>query len=52
VEVAATLADDEAVRCPSCNARLGKAAQFRTDAPDQAKVRARPAPAAAAPAPR
>jgi hypothetical protein len=49
VEVSPELADDEAVRCPSCNARLGKAAQFRTDAPDQAKVRARPGPAAPAP---
>lgn len=50
VEVAASLADDETVRCPSCNARLGKAAQFRSDGPEQQKVRARPAPATAAPA--
>jgi hypothetical protein len=48
VEVAASLADDETVRCPSCNARLGKAAQFRGEDPEQAKVRARPAPATAA----
>ncbi len=50
VEVAASLADDEAVRCPSCNARLGKAGQFRADGPEQQKVRARPAPPVA-PAP-
>jgi len=45
LEVAATLSDDEAVRCPSCNARLGRAGQFRSDDPEQQKVRARLAPA-------
>lgn len=39
-EVAGDLADDAAVRCPACNARLGRAEQFRSDPPD-AKVRAR-----------
>jgi DNA-directed RNA polymerase subunit RPC12/RpoP len=39
-EVAGELADDAAVRCPSCNARLGRAEQFRSDPPDP-KVRAR-----------
>jgi hypothetical protein len=42
------------VRCPSCNARLGKAEDFLAKPPNQAKVRARPAPkkAPAKPAPR
>ena len=47
--VAATLADDEWVRCPSCNARLGLAADFRLTPPNLAKLRARslaPDPAA------
>ncbi len=39
--VAAALADDESVRCPSCNARLGLAADFRGDPPNLAKLRAR-----------
>lgn len=33
-------ADDEAVRCPNCNARLGLAGEFRTE-PTPARVRAR-----------
>ncbi len=36
------LADEESVRCPSCNARLGKAADFRSDPPNLEKLRARP----------
>jgi len=49
LEVAPTLADDEAVRCPSCNARLGRAGQFRSEDPEQQKVRARLAPATSTP---
>ena len=37
------LPDDESVRCPSCNARLGKAGDFRSDPPLLEKLRARPA---------
>ncbi len=33
--------DDEAVRCPKCNARIGKVGDFKLD-PIPAKVRARP----------
>jgi DNA-directed RNA polymerase subunit RPC12/RpoP len=33
--------DDEAVRCPSCNARLGRAADFRLDPPPLERLRAR-----------
>ena len=33
--------DDEAVRCPSCNARLGKAGDFRLDPPPLERLRAR-----------
>jgi hypothetical protein len=40
LEIGADLADADAVRCPACNARLGRAEQFRADPPD-AKVRAR-----------
>lgn len=36
-------ADTDAVRCPSCNARLGLAADFRSDPPNTDKLRARPA---------
>jgi hypothetical protein len=50
VEIAASMADEEAVRCPSCNARLGRVGQFRAEGPEQQKVRARPAPLAAIPA--
>jgi len=31
---------EEVIRCPACNARLGKAGQFLSDPPDE-KVRAR-----------
>ncbi len=34
-------ADEDAVRCPNCNARLGLARDFRADPPNLAKVRAR-----------
>ena len=40
LEIGADLADADAVRCPACNAKLGRAEQFRSDPPD-AKVRAR-----------
>ena len=33
--------DDEAVRCPACNARLGRAGDFRLDPPPLDKLRAR-----------
>ncbi|NQE61952.1 hypothetical protein [Caulobacter sp. RHG1] len=35
------LPDEESVRCPSCNARLGLASDFRADPPNLAKLRAR-----------
>ena len=41
--------DDEAVRCPSCNARLGRAGDFRLDPPPLDKLRARAVKAAPAP---
>ena len=41
VEVAVTLADEDEVRCPSCNALLGRASQFRSDPPQLQRVRAR-----------
>ena len=37
----AELADEDSVRCPSCNARLGLAADFRADPPRVEKLRAR-----------
>ena len=37
----AELADDESVRCPACNARLGPAGDFRADPPRVEKLRAR-----------
>jgi len=37
----AALADDESVRCPSCNARLGLASDFRAVPPNVDKLRAR-----------
>jgi DNA-directed RNA polymerase subunit RPC12/RpoP len=40
-DVAAELADEDSVRCPSCNARLGLARDFRSDPPNLDKVRAR-----------
>ena len=41
-DVAPELAGDDAVRCPACNARLGKAEDFRADPPNLDKLRARP----------
>jgi len=35
------LADEDSVRCPSCNARLGLASDFRADPPNVDKLRAR-----------
>jgi len=35
------LAEDESVRCPACNARLGLLKDFSGDEPNLAKVRAR-----------
>ncbi len=35
------LAEDESVRCPACNARLGLVKDFIGDEPNLAKVRAR-----------
>ena len=43
--------DDEAVRCPACNARLGKAGDFRLDPPPLERLRARAAKAPPPPAP-
>lgn len=40
-DVADELADDKSVRCPSCNARLGLAGDFRCDPPNLDKLRAR-----------
>jgi len=40
-QVLAELADEDSVRCPACNARLGLAADFRSDPPNLEKVRAR-----------
>lgn len=37
----AELADSDSVRCPSCNARLGLASDFRADPPNVDKLRAR-----------
>ncbi|WP_372781924.1 hypothetical protein [Phenylobacterium sp.] len=41
VEVAPALADEDEVRCPSCNAALGRAGQFRADPPQLQRIRAR-----------
>ncbi|MBV9994188.1 MAG: hypothetical protein JO127_03145 [Caulobacteraceae bacterium] len=41
LQVAPDLADDEPVRCPSCNARLGLARDFRAKPPNLEKLRAR-----------
>jgi hypothetical protein len=43
--------DDEAVRCPACNARLGKAGDFRLDPPPLERLRARAAKAPPPPPP-
>jgi hypothetical protein len=40
-QVLSELADDDSVRCPACNARLGLAADFRSEPPNLEKVRAR-----------
>jgi DNA-directed RNA polymerase subunit RPC12/RpoP len=40
-EPAPELADEDSVRCPSCNARLGLASDFRADPPNVEKLRAR-----------
>jgi DNA-directed RNA polymerase subunit RPC12/RpoP len=39
------LADDERVRCPSCNAKVGLAGDFKLDPPPLERLRARPAKA-------
>ena len=41
--------DDDAVRCPACNARLGRAGDFRLDPPLLDKLRARAAKVAPPP---
>jgi len=41
--------DDEAVRCPACNARLGRAGDFRLDPPPLERLRARAVKAVPAP---
>jgi DNA-directed RNA polymerase subunit RPC12/RpoP len=55
-QVLSELADEDSVRCPACNARLGLAADFRADPPVLERVRARlaaePAPKPSAPSPR
>jgi hypothetical protein len=43
--------DDEVVRCPSCNARLGKAGDFRLDPLPLERLRARAAKAPPPPPP-
>jgi DNA-directed RNA polymerase subunit RPC12/RpoP len=40
-QVLGELTDEDSVRCPACNARLGLAADFRSDPPNLEKVRAR-----------
>jgi hypothetical protein len=35
------LTDEDSVRCPACNARLGLVKDFSGDEPNLAKVRAR-----------
>ncbi|WP_312166420.1 hypothetical protein [Phenylobacterium sp.] len=42
LSVEASLADEVVIRCPSCNAKLGTAGDFRAD-PPPTKLRARPA---------
>lgn len=41
LEVGPTLPDEAVIRCPACNARLGRAAQFRSEEPQPPGVRAR-----------
>jgi predicted nucleic acid-binding Zn ribbon protein len=40
-DVSQSLDGEEAVRCPGCNARLGRAEQFRSDSVELHGVRAR-----------
>ena len=40
-QVLSELGDDDSVRCPACNARLGLAADFRAEPLDLDRVRAR-----------
>ena len=40
LEIRPDLADNDIVRCPACNARIGKAGDLRTDDLPAAKVRA------------
>jgi hypothetical protein len=42
-EVAEELVDEDWVRCPKCNARLGRAGDFRAEPPRLEKLRARAA---------
>jgi DNA-directed RNA polymerase subunit RPC12/RpoP len=44
LQVATDLADDQPVRCPGCNARLGLARDFRSRPPNIERLRARLAP--------
>ena len=41
LNVPADLTDEDSVRCPACNARLGLVKDFSGDEPNLAKVRAR-----------
>jgi DNA-directed RNA polymerase subunit RPC12/RpoP len=41
--------DEDAVRCPACNARLGRAGDFRSDPPAFDRLRARAIQVSAAP---
>ncbi len=41
LNVPADLTDEDSVRCPACNARLGLVKDFNGDEPNLAKVRAR-----------
>jgi hypothetical protein len=47
----AALAPETPVRCPSCNAKLGKAGDFADPQPGFPRLRARPAPPLKAAAP-
>jgi hypothetical protein len=40
-DVPAEVTDEESVRCPSCNAKLGLAKDFRDTPPNTSKLRAR-----------
>jgi DNA-directed RNA polymerase subunit RPC12/RpoP len=41
LQVLAEIGDDDYVRCPSCNARLGLAKDFRSRPPNVERLRAR-----------